>query len=181
MTQQRQAGVEERFRCPYCGGQIVWDYDFGEVVCSSCGTVVDIIYDCGPQHTSQTPTPHDKTSLRTLRLGEIKNLERRARVSGKKRLGLTIVDRLPSLVRKACEQGIRIAQEISPTLTCGKTLRAKYAVGYIIYSMTTVGRVDTEFLQRTFRLSPTSIRRLVRSVRSKLTREELSVKRLRGR
>lgn len=26
-------------RCGYCGGQLVWDYERGEVVCSSCGIV----------------------------------------------------------------------------------------------------------------------------------------------
>ncbi len=168
MTSSDRVGrVEERFRCPYCGGQIVWDYSLGEVVCSSCGTVVDIIYDCGPQRASQTPTHYDKTLPRAPRLREIKNLERRTRIGERKELSLTIMNRLPSEVRKACEQGIRMAHMISPTLTCGKTLRAKYAVGYIIHSTTTVGRVDVEFLQKTFRLSPTSVRRLMNEVLQK--------------
>ncbi len=33
-------------KCPYCGGvEIVWRYNEGYVVCSSCGTVIDKIYD----------------------------------------------------------------------------------------------------------------------------------------
>jgi len=32
-------------QCPYCGGQLVWDYQYGEVVCNNCGTVVEKIYD----------------------------------------------------------------------------------------------------------------------------------------
>jgi len=35
-------------QCPYCGGQLVWDYKCGEVVCSACGTVVEKVYDYSP-------------------------------------------------------------------------------------------------------------------------------------
>jgi len=35
-------------QCPYCGGQLVWDYRSGEVICSSCGVVVERIYDYSP-------------------------------------------------------------------------------------------------------------------------------------
>jgi len=34
--------------CPTCGGILVWDYASGLVVCSSCGLVVDHVYDYGP-------------------------------------------------------------------------------------------------------------------------------------
>jgi len=34
--------------CPYCGGQLIWNYASGEVVCSSCGAVVEKIYDYSP-------------------------------------------------------------------------------------------------------------------------------------
>ncbi len=30
-------------RCPYCGSYLVWDYTTGDVICSSCGVVVDRI------------------------------------------------------------------------------------------------------------------------------------------
>lgn len=35
-------------KCPSCHGQLIWDYENGEVVCSSCGYVVDRIYYYGP-------------------------------------------------------------------------------------------------------------------------------------
>ncbi|MCD6195602.1 MAG: TFIIB-type zinc ribbon-containing protein, partial [Staphylothermus sp.] len=35
-------------QCPVCGGILVWDYQRGEVICSSCGLVVDRIYDYSP-------------------------------------------------------------------------------------------------------------------------------------
>lgn len=35
------------YKCPSCGGELVWDYELGEVVCGSCGLVVDKIYDYG--------------------------------------------------------------------------------------------------------------------------------------
>ncbi len=43
-------GVETKMsnECPICGGPLVWDYREGEVICSSCGYVVDRIYDYGP-------------------------------------------------------------------------------------------------------------------------------------
>jgi uncharacterized Zn finger protein (UPF0148 family) len=34
-------------KCPVCGGDLVWDYESGEIVCSRCGLVVDRIYDYG--------------------------------------------------------------------------------------------------------------------------------------
>lgn len=37
-------------RCPLCGGILVWDYERGEVTCSSCGTVIDTIYDYSPPY-----------------------------------------------------------------------------------------------------------------------------------
>ncbi len=37
------------YRCPACGGaKLVWDHMSGYVVCSLCGTVVDVIYHEGP-------------------------------------------------------------------------------------------------------------------------------------
>ncbi|MEZ0290886.1 MAG: TFIIB-type zinc ribbon-containing protein [Sulfolobales archaeon] len=33
------------YRCPSCGSEdVVWDYQRGEVICSSCGLVIDTIY-----------------------------------------------------------------------------------------------------------------------------------------
>ncbi|MEM3948973.1 MAG: hypothetical protein QXM76_05205, partial [Zestosphaera sp.] len=71
----------------------------------------------------------------------------------------------------ACEHGIKVAEEVSPTLVCGKTLRAKYAVGYIIHAILTGGVIDEELATRTFRLSPSSVRRLVRSVEERMQRK----------
>ncbi|MBP1358267.1 MAG: TFIIB-type zinc ribbon-containing protein, partial [Sulfolobus sp.] len=32
-------------KCPYChGNEIVWDYKTGDLVCTSCGSVIDKIY-----------------------------------------------------------------------------------------------------------------------------------------
>ncbi len=40
-------------RCPYCGSNdIVWDYVRGDVICASCGTVLERIY-VTEQHISQ--------------------------------------------------------------------------------------------------------------------------------
>ncbi len=40
-------------RCPYCGSNdIVWDYVRGDVICASCGTVLERIY-VTEQHTNQ--------------------------------------------------------------------------------------------------------------------------------
>ncbi len=35
-------------KCPVCGAPLIWDYELGEVICSSCGLVVDRIYDYRP-------------------------------------------------------------------------------------------------------------------------------------
>ncbi len=35
-----------KIECPYCGGFLIWDYKSGDIICSSCGLVVDRIVDC---------------------------------------------------------------------------------------------------------------------------------------
>ncbi|MET1159690.1 MAG: TFIIB-type zinc ribbon-containing protein [Thermoprotei archaeon] len=35
-------------KCPLCGNSLIWDYVSGLIICSSCGYVVDRIYDYGP-------------------------------------------------------------------------------------------------------------------------------------
>ena len=44
----REVEDEMTEKCPECGGALVWEYRSGLVVCSSCGYVVDRIYDYGP-------------------------------------------------------------------------------------------------------------------------------------
>ncbi len=41
------------YHCPECGGQLVWDYERGEVTCSRCGLVVDRIYYYGPGRVNE--------------------------------------------------------------------------------------------------------------------------------
>ncbi len=40
-------------KCPICGGILVWDYERGEITCSSCGTVIDTIYDYSPPYRGE--------------------------------------------------------------------------------------------------------------------------------
>ena len=158
--------------CPYCGGLLIHDYDRGEVVCSSCGTVVDVIYECAPPHHPELTQPHRSrsSSPRLLGLREIRQLEEVVRAGEKKRLSEALVSRLPPEVKRVVEEGIKIAHDLSPTLTDGKTLRAKYAVGYITYSLLSSAEVDAEFVRKTFRLSRSSVKRLVSSVKSRIAR-----------
>lgn len=48
------------YRCPECGGELVWDYERGEVTCSRCGLVVDRIYDYGPPREKEETREREK-------------------------------------------------------------------------------------------------------------------------
>jgi len=47
-------------RCPVCGGRLITDYERGEVVCTQCGLVVDVVVDTGPEWR-----PSEKKRVRT--------------------------------------------------------------------------------------------------------------------
>jgi len=40
-------------KCPYCGGDLIWLYETGEIVCSSCGSVVGRIDDWRPTRSDE--------------------------------------------------------------------------------------------------------------------------------
>ncbi|RLG80601.1 MAG: TFIIB-type zinc ribbon-containing protein [Thermoprotei archaeon] len=40
-------------KCPICGNTLIWDYQSGEVICSTCGYVVDRIYYYGPDREDE--------------------------------------------------------------------------------------------------------------------------------
>ncbi len=48
-----------------------------------------------------------------------------------------MVSRLPPEVKRVVGEGLKIAHDLSPILACSKTLRAKYAVGYVTYKLLT--------------------------------------------
>ncbi len=52
------------YRCPVCGGELVWDYERGEVTCSRCGLVVDRIYYYGPPRMTEEVREKERESLR---------------------------------------------------------------------------------------------------------------------
>ena len=56
---------------------------------------------------------------------------------GEKRLSEALVSRLPPEVKRVVGEGLKIAHDLSPILACSKTLRAKYAVGYVTYKLLT--------------------------------------------
>jgi len=53
-TQRRYEETAMSMHCPRCGGQLVWDYRCGEVVCSACGTVVEKIFDYSPMRPDES-------------------------------------------------------------------------------------------------------------------------------
>lgn len=160
--------------CPHCGARLIWDYGRGEVVCPECGTVAEsTMYDFTAPHTVQGQQRRVRAKVRIVSLREIKALQEMAWVEDKKSLSLAVVRNLPESVRNACEHGIKVAEECSPTLTCGKTLRAKYAVGYITHSLLTGREINEKFIARTFHLSTSSARRLVKLVEGKLRKTKI--------
>lgn len=64
---------------PYniCSGEIIWDYDRGEVICSSTGEVIDRIYDYGPIH--ERPETIEQRHLLLKNRPRINIVERRYR------------------------------------------------------------------------------------------------------
>ncbi len=58
------------YRCPVCGGELVWEYERGEVTCSKCGLVVDRIYYYGPPRVNEDEVlaMHNELKKRARRL-----------------------------------------------------------------------------------------------------------------
>lgn len=57
-------GNTHEYRCPICGGTLVWEYQTGEVTCMHCGLVVDRIYDYGPIHESEEVVERRKIEIK---------------------------------------------------------------------------------------------------------------------
>ena len=44
-------------RCPFCGSEnLIWDFATGSIICTSCGSVIDVIYEYENGHHNPTAT-----------------------------------------------------------------------------------------------------------------------------
>ena len=54
-------------RCPICSSDaIIWDYYYGQIVCTNCGTVIDIVY---TEYQHPITNDHARQGLPTVREG----------------------------------------------------------------------------------------------------------------
>ncbi|RLG78014.1 MAG: hypothetical protein DRO12_00425 [Thermoprotei archaeon] len=63
-------------RCPYCASEhLVWDLSTGSVICASCGTVIDVIYDVSaPAYSTTLTRAYNHSVVQAVLYGEKKRL-----------------------------------------------------------------------------------------------------------
>ncbi len=188
-------GVSE-YRCPVCGGELVWDDERGEVTCSRCGLVVDRIYYYGPPRESEESMERMREAARRhrprsnrheiarYRLHRERYYMARRYVEGKpwlevdydqvietgrmihtirSRATIEAEDNIEKLgLREPLEKTLKLIEEKYP-MALARTKRSRYALAYIIYTLTNKKRYpdDREVIE-IFRISQTSYKRLQR-------------------
>jgi len=156
------------YRCPYClSNALVWDFERGSIVCSSCGCVVDIIYESS-QNISKLETYSKIIRYIPKSITEIEKNRKDIEIAERKSRAIRIIKSLPMDIRKQCEYFIEVAKRKFPSLVEGKSTRSRYAVGYILYNMLMGRRIDVEEISKTFRISISTSRRLVKQVQHRL-------------
>jgi len=67
-------------RCPFCGSEnLIWDFATGAIICASCGSVIDVIYEAEP--------PYHRLSYKKASVAEAVLYREKTRLS-KQRLSL---------------------------------------------------------------------------------------------
>jgi len=175
--------------CPECKSQkLVWDYKRGDVICSSCGLIVDTIY-VNHNHLSKD---NELTFKEKKYNGERKVLKMLAHddIAKKFNLYMNFLNnkrvklmfetkalteyiygkRAP--VKILVKKGTNIDEEIKCKLKtiidiinkyprlASRTDRAKYALAYMVYSLINTGKVDIYEISKKFNLSVTHAKRL---------------------
>jgi hypothetical protein len=171
--------------CPYCGSvnSLVWDMSRGVVVCSECGTVLDLIYVSygNPEYEHENPKSmnvHTFKKTKKLTEASLKYLEilkeikynpmlfidsysfSRYLVLGKR---VKVVKRRAELPKNEVLEAIVSLMSKYPKL-CSRTDRAKYAIATIAYTLVTEGGIDPSKLSKELGISKTHVRRLMRVV-----------------
>lgn len=173
--------------CPYCGAEnsLVWDESRGTVVCSGCGTVVDLIYVSVGGLGYEPGLSNGRTSAITRKFGKltdasIKYLMILEEIKCSPQLYvdsdsfdryLILGKRVKVIKRKVAMPKDKTLDDIVTIMTkypklCSRTDRAKYAIAAIAYTLVVEGYVDPSKLSKQLGLSKTHIRRLLRVVRS---------------
>ncbi|MEM4844648.1 MAG: TFIIB-type zinc ribbon-containing protein [Ignisphaera sp.] len=158
------------YRCPHCFGEVIWDFERGSIVCSSCGCVVDTIYDSSPSISNISIELQPKIVRYIPKsITEIEKNRKDTEIAERKSRAIKTIKMLPDDIKKQCEYGIEIAYKVSPGLVEGKGLRSRYAVGYILYNLVMDRQnIDVEEISKMFRISVSTSRRLIKQVQHRL-------------
>ncbi|MEM4787487.1 MAG: TFIIB-type zinc ribbon-containing protein [Ignisphaera sp.] len=158
------------YRCPHCFSQLlVWDFERGSIVCSSCGCVIDTIYDSSPSISNISLQPSKIVRYIPKSITEIEKNRKDVEIVERKSRAIKTIKMLPDDIKKQCEYGIEIAYKVSPGLVEGKGLRSRYAVGYILYNLVMDRQnIDVEEISKMFRISVSTSRRLIKQVQHRL-------------
>lgn len=154
-------------RCPYCGSSLIWDHSSGSVVCGGCGSVVSPIY---YDHQYVQHHQHRRRGKYSYVPKGLKEIEREAEVirrRERKLISLKVVSSLPEEVKRKAEKGISVIKKVRPSLLC-KSLRSVYALGYILHTLSEVGQVDYREVSKVFKVSRSTVYRLMYEARSLL-------------
>lgn len=173
--------------CPYCGAEnsLVWDESRGTVVCSGCGTVVDLIYVSAGGFEHEPELSNERTSVAARKFGKLTDASikylmilkeikyspqlyvdsdsfNRYLILGKR---VKVIKRRVAMPKDKTLDNIVAIMAKYPKLY-SRTDRAKYAIAAIAYTLIAEGYVDPSKLSKQLGLSKTHIRRLLRVVRS---------------
>ncbi|NAZ27464.1 MAG: TFIIB-type zinc ribbon-containing protein [Thermogladius sp.] len=180
-------------KCPVCGSSLIWVYEEGVVVCSSCGLVVDRVFDYTPTFSLSEEKPKRRPA-------GVKGLDKRAykiklklysrayKISRERpwmvvdtdkvletgRLVHTVKSKASLLaeenieregVRDYVEKGLEIISRENPALLA-RSLRGRYALAYMVAYASLSGEMPPEdFVVKVFNISSTSFKRLRSIVR----------------
>jgi transcription initiation factor TFIIIB Brf1 subunit/transcription initiation factor TFIIB len=189
-------------RCPVCGGQLIWDYERGEIVCSRCGLVVDKIYYYGPPRSrgeEETPTQEQQAPTRRIKreyrihMSRYRMARRYVRNrpwlevdydtvietgrmirSIKSKTTLEAEKNIMELgLKDRLDEILKLIEKIYP-VALARTDRSRYALAYMLYKILSSGRLPREEeVIRIFMISPTSYKRLEKTLDKILERMKL--------
>jgi len=181
------------YRCPVCGStQVIWDEFRGEVICSSCGLVIDQIY--YTYRTSGEKTAEDKSregkDNRKIsgKPGRILRIYNRLFGSWSLRKGLDVdINSLETLssgvytgrvFRHHRDTLLEKMFDISPSLKkiyeytsmfpklSSRTFRARLLISYMLLKESGNGFASNEILSRAFSISKNHLNRVKKELRN---------------
>ncbi|MCD6278370.1 MAG: hypothetical protein J7J11_01675 [Desulfurococcales archaeon] len=176
-------------RCPYCGSSnLVWDYQRGEVVCTTCATVIDKIYIAvKPRYNADTDSGYSHLysnySMPKLKKETKNYLKILEDIGGKKRKDMTIdtgafweymrTGRRVKLLKRrvnmkySSDTTVQVAMDILkkyPKLT-SRTDRAKLVIALLALALIKGVKLDTSLISKEVGLSKVHIKRLEKLIR----------------